>query len=134
MCASIALKHMCKLRLIESSPKNINNDSLSHVIDSYGWKMWNENNLKVSQWMFSLMQCRKQKQLRKKKNLKMSSIGNCKTKSLTLIALMVMHSIPVHGEVKGVGLVDQIWLSLQDCDNEGEIIKLFRLTCKECHY
>ncbi|XP_029859963.1 BDNF/NT-3 growth factors receptor isoform X3 [Aquila chrysaetos chrysaetos] len=25
----------------------------------------------------------------------------------------------VHGEVKGVGLVDQIWLSLQDCDNEG---------------
>ncbi|OXB62500.1 hypothetical protein ASZ78_008138 [Callipepla squamata] len=25
----------------------------------------------------------------------------------------------VHGEVKGVGLVDQIWLSLQDYDNEG---------------
>ncbi|NWY04216.1 NTRK2 protein, partial [Nothoprocta ornata] len=35
------------------------------------------------------------------------------------LALMTMHSIPVHGEVKGVGLVDQIWLSLQDCDNEG---------------
>lgn len=70
MCASIALKHMCKLCLIESSPKNINNDSLSHVIDSYGWKMWNENNLKVSQWMFSLMQCRKQKQLRKKNKFK----------------------------------------------------------------
>lgn len=53
------------------------------------------------------------------------------TKLLT-IALMVMHSIPVHGEVKGVGLVDQIWLSLQDCDNEGEMIKLFRLlTYKE---
>ncbi|KAM6301985.1 NTRK2 protein, partial [Podargus strigoides] len=25
----------------------------------------------------------------------------------------------VHGEIKGVGLVDQIWLSLQDCDDEG---------------
>lgn len=48
------------------------------------------------------------------------------------IALMVMHSIPVHGEVKGVGLVDQIWLSLQDCDSEGEMIKLLRiLTYKE---
>lgn len=48
------------------------------------------------------------------------------------IALMVMHSIPVHGEVKGVGLVDQIWLSLQDYDNEGEMIQLFRLlTYKE---
>ncbi|NXD43794.1 NTRK2 protein, partial [Copsychus sechellarum] len=55
---------------------------------------------------------------------------------ITLIILKFgRHSkfgMKVHGEVKGVGLVDQIWLSLQDCDNEGEIIKLFRLTCKEC--
>ncbi|KAM4753322.1 uncharacterized protein ACIQIH_001280 [Cyanocitta cristata] len=28
----------------------------------------------------------------------------------------------VHGEVKGVGLVDQIWLSLQDCDNEEQVM------------
>lgn len=48
------------------------------------------------------------------------------TKPLTLIALMVTHSIPVHGEVKGVGLVDQIWLSLQDCNSEGEIIKIIQ--------
>lgn len=58
MLISIALKDMCKLHLVESSPKNSNNDSLSHVIDDYVWKMWNENNLKVWQWMFSLLQCR----------------------------------------------------------------------------
>ncbi|NWT34829.1 NTRK2 protein, partial [Cardinalis cardinalis] len=42
---------------------------------------------------------------------------------ITLIILKFgRHSkfgMKVHGEVKGVGLVDQIWLSLQDCDNEG---------------
>ncbi|XP_014124487.1 BDNF/NT-3 growth factors receptor isoform X5 [Motacilla alba alba] len=45
---------------------------------------------------------------------------------ITLIILKFgRHSkfgMKVHGEVKGVGLVDQIWLSLQDCDNEGFVL------------
>lgn len=85
--------------------------------------------------MFSLLQCRmKNKAIDEEILKKKEQRWQLQTKPLTLIALMIMHSIPVHGEVKGVGLVDQIWLSLQDCDNEGEIIKLFRLTCKECCY
>lgn len=38
MHISIALKHTCKLCLVESSPKHTNNDSLSHVVDGYVWK------------------------------------------------------------------------------------------------
>lgn len=58
MYFSITLKHMQDTPQRIQSKKYQYNVSLSYVIDSFVWKIWNENNLKLSQWMFALLQCR----------------------------------------------------------------------------
>lgn len=119
---------MHKLCQVESSPKKyqLTVTVLFIVQIVNGEKCEWETTRSIMQQIFSCRVGWKIMQLVKKCEYKIQQKWQLQTKPLT-IALMVMHSIPVHGEVKGVGLVDQIWLSLQDCDNEGETIKLFRL-------